>query len=161
EAFASGGCEVGVSLDREHVRAHGGQHRRLVARARPDLEDAVAGSRGKELRHLGDHVRLADGLAGLDREGLVRIRAGGLVVADEPLARDPFHRLEDALVADPAVAQLALDHAPAILRTVVAGRVAHATHAGHRRPRHMAVSRRAGAGGPYGEADAAGLTSTE
>ena len=44
-----------------------GEDRRLVARARADLQDPVARLDLEQLGHAGDHVRLADRLAGIDR----------------------------------------------------------------------------------------------
>ena len=67
--------EVRVALDRRHAAAEGGEDRRLVAGAGADLEDTVPGSRRQQLGHAGDHERLADGLAELDRERLVVVGA--------------------------------------------------------------------------------------
>ena len=76
------------------------QDRRLVARARAELEDAVAGLRREQLGHPGDDPRLADRLAGVDRDGLVGVRATLLIAVDEALARDLGHGREHALVTD-------------------------------------------------------------
>ena len=82
----------------------------LIARAGPDLEDPVARVDGEVLGHPGDHERLADGLAGVDRECLVGVGGPTAPVGDERLAGDGAHRREDALVGDAAGAQLMGDH---------------------------------------------------
>ena len=95
-----------LAFERGHVGAEPGEDRRLVARAGADLEDPVAGLDLEVLGHLGDHQRLADRLAGLDREGLVAVGVARHGVGDERLARDRAHRCEDALVGHAASAQL-------------------------------------------------------
>src|SRR4051812_24543627 len=115
------GREVVVPLEGEHPSAHRREDRGLVPGACPDLQDPVVLARVEELGHLGDDVRLADGLAGIDRQRLVRIRAAFVALLHEPVARDQRHRREDAWVADAARAQLALDHAPPVVCRAHAG----------------------------------------
>src|SRR3989442_1278096 len=79
-----------------------GEHRRLVARARTDVEDAVALAHLEQLAHPRDHVRLGDRLAVPDRQGLVLVGEVADVRGHEQLARNLGHRLENALVADAA-----------------------------------------------------------
>src|SRR5436189_68643 len=104
------GYERPLPFDRRHVRPEPRQDRRLIAGSRPDLEDAITGSDREILGHLGDHVRLADRLAGADREGLVRVRVALDGIRDEQLARDRAHRRQHPFVGDPTLAQLAGDH---------------------------------------------------
>ena len=106
-------ASVGWRSMRGHARAERGEDRRLVARARPDLEDPVARADLEELGHPGDHERLADRLAGVDRAGpRRRRRCRRSWTSHEALARDRAHRREDPLVADAASAQLVGDHPP-------------------------------------------------
>jgi hypothetical protein len=93
-----------------HVAAHGREDGSLVAGARPDLQDAAARRRVQQLCHERDHPGLADGLAIPDRYRLVRVREVAASFRDEPLARHCRHRGQDALVHDPACAELDADH---------------------------------------------------
>ena len=58
----------------------------------------------------GDDERLRDRLVVPDRERAVVVGMRAQALRHEELARDAGHRLEDALVAYAAAAQLALDH---------------------------------------------------
>ena len=92
------------------MRPEPGEDRSLVARPGPDLEDPVALRDLEILGHSRDHERLADGLAGIDREGLIGIGGPAAALGDERLARDGAHRREDSLVADATGAKLVSDH---------------------------------------------------
>ena len=90
------GCRSIVMTAAADRREHG----RLVAGAGPDLEHPVARPDAEQLGHPGDDVRLADRLAGRDRQRLVGVGEAALARRDERLARHRGHRREDALVRD-------------------------------------------------------------
>ena len=71
----------------------------------PTSRTRCEGPTAKLLRHVGDHVGLADGLAAGDRQRLVRIGRGGKRRIDEILARHLVHGAQHGLVDDPAAAQ--------------------------------------------------------
>ena len=112
-------CAIGqllVALDRHHLAAAARQHRRPVARARPDLEHALIRRGHGEHRHARHDPRLRHRLALPDRHGAVAVRVPAHVLGQEALARNLAHRAEHALVLDPAAAQLVLDHPRAAIR---------------------------------------------
>ena len=85
----------------EHLGRELGEHRRLVAGARADVEHrSRPGARA--LADQRDHVRLRDRLAVADRQRRVVVGAAAHLRRDEGLARHARHRREHALVADPA-----------------------------------------------------------
>ena len=101
-----------MALDRDHLDAKRAEDGSGVARAGADLEHPLAALQGKGLADRGDDPGLGDRLALGDRQRRIGIGAGALAVADEVLARHLLHRRQHPLVADPAPAQLALDHPP-------------------------------------------------
>ena len=94
--------ELRDPLDRVHLAGELGDHRRLVAGARADVEHALAAARGELLADARDHVRLRDRLPVADRQRGVVVRASAELLRDEQLARDALHRGEHALVVDAA-----------------------------------------------------------
>ena len=91
-----------MPLEARHVRTQRGEDRGLVAGPGAELEDPLARLWREELGHARDDPRLADRLAGVDRDGLVGVGATLPVAAEEMLARDLGHRVQHALVADAA-----------------------------------------------------------
>jgi hypothetical protein len=74
ETLARGLGERRVAFDRDDVARELREHRGLIARPRPDLEDAMLGLRGEQLGHSRDHVGLRDRLALADPEGMIAVR---------------------------------------------------------------------------------------
>ena len=99
-----------MPLERGDVCPEPGKDRRLVAGPGTDLQDPVSRLDPEILGHPGHHDRLADGLAGIDPEGPIRIRAVAEQLRHERLAGDRTHGREDALVGHPASPQLIRDH---------------------------------------------------
>src|SRR5688500_11345381 len=128
DALAGGLCELRMTLDRGDLAAEEREYGRLVAGAGADLQDALAGSRGEQLGHPPDDVRLADRLARLNRERLVGVGEAPPIIGDEQLSRDGAHRPQDPLVADAPGPKLPRDHGGAGL-----GFGARVTLAGHAR----------------------------
>lgn len=62
-----------VAFDAEHLHPHAAEHRGLIAAAGTDLQHLVARPNAQQLRLERHGVRLGDGLAARDREGLVLI----------------------------------------------------------------------------------------
>src|SRR5689334_15455426 len=108
------GGQERVALDRDHVRAHRGEHGRLVATARANVEDLgprTIVSRGPSgqhqcLRHRRDDVWLRDCLAVADRQGTVVIGRVRQIRWDEHLARHGAHRLQHQRVPYATLFQL-------------------------------------------------------
>ena len=103
--------ELRDSLDRDHLRRELGEHGGLVAGARADVEDALVAFESKERADRRDDERLRDRLPMPDRKGAVVVRVRTNALGNEELARDSSHRIEDALVGDPASTKLPFDHA--------------------------------------------------
>ena len=81
-----------------------------VARSGADLEHPLGPVERQRLADRGDDPWLGDRLSVARRQRAVVIGARTQPRGDEGLARDLAHRLEHALVGDPAPAQLAFDH---------------------------------------------------
>ena len=82
---AADAARSGVALDGRHAAAERGEDRRLVARI--PCRSRGCGRPGRDaeqLGHPGDHVRLADRLAGIDRERLVGV---GVAAAPRPATK--------------------------------------------------------------------------
>ena len=102
--------QLGMALDRVHPARDTRQDRRLVAGTGADLQHLGTVGQFEGLGHEGHHERLADGLAGSDRQRPV---LPGLVQegrVDEQLARHPLERPEHR-AADDAAAPQAHDQA--------------------------------------------------
>src|SRR5882724_6945785 len=110
EPLASDRHEARDALDREHTLAELGEHRRLVARARADLESALGARKLEGLAHRRDHERLRDRLLLSDRQRLVEVSAIAQRLFDEEMARHLANRLEHARVADVSRADLGIEH---------------------------------------------------
>ena len=95
------------------MRAHLGQHRGLVARARTDLEHVRAGRHLERLAHECDHVGLRDRLPLANRQGGVLVGAIAERRLDEKMARHLPHGGEHGRVAEAPRLELLLDHAAA------------------------------------------------
>jgi len=115
--------ELGMAFQTEDFGAERCEHGGLVARARPELKDAFAGTDREQLRHARDHIRLADRLTGIDPDGRVRVGTRPIDRAQKGLAWDGAHRLEHALVTDAPGHELAFDHPCALTGHLV--RAAH------------------------------------
>ena len=108
EVEAGGLGQRRVAFDAVNLRPHLRQDGRLIPAAGADVEHAHAGFDAQQLGHAGDDVRLADGLAAVERGRAVG--AGVPAARHEPLARDAAHRRQHALVLDPAGGDLVLHH---------------------------------------------------
>ena len=84
------------------MRGQPGQQGGVVARARADVEHALAAVQLQQLEHAGDDERLGDRLLGADRQRHVLPRVVAQLGRHEGLARDRADGLEHALVADVA-----------------------------------------------------------
>ena len=94
-----------VALDTDHLAGETRQHGGLIARSGADLEHPMMRPQRQLLGHIGDHVRLADGLPARDRQRLVGIGGFDKAGFDEIGARHLLHRPQHRLVADAAPAQ--------------------------------------------------------
>ena len=81
-------AELLHDLDRVDLARELGEHRRLVARAGPDLEHALVAAQPQLLRHVGHHVRLRDRLAAADRERPVFVGVVAQLVGHQLVARN-------------------------------------------------------------------------
>ena len=107
--------ELRNALDRVDLCRELGQDRGLVARARADVENALASGQRERLADPRDHVRLGDRLASADRQRSVVVGAIAQLLGHEELTRDSLHRREHALVDNVPGAQLRVNHpAPAL-----------------------------------------------
>src|SRR2546427_1078552 len=86
--------EARQPLDRAHAARQLGEHRRLVARARADLEHLLAPRELEELRHERDDVGLGDGLLLADRERVVTVRAPAQGFLDEERSEEHTSELQ-------------------------------------------------------------------
>ncbi len=82
----------------------------LIAGAGTDFEHLMAGTDGEGFGHGGDHVGLADGLAGQGGEGGVFVGMAALGFAQKEFAGDVAHGGEDVCVFDAATAKLVEHH---------------------------------------------------
>src|SRR6478752_489149 len=105
-----------MAFDGDHDSPEPREDGCLVPGASAELEHSIAGSRSEQLGHARDHVRLADALAGIDRDRLIGIGAISQRWIDEAVARYGLHGLEYPPVLDPAGAHLFGDHARSISR---------------------------------------------
>jgi len=102
--------QLGDALDRNHAPSQPPEHRRVVTRAGANVQDFLASVEPQRLRHQRGHVGLRDGLAVADWNGRVGIRAMAVSRGDKFLARNQQHCIQHALIPNPALAQLLLDH---------------------------------------------------
>ena len=100
-------------FDGIHLFGKQTENGRLVARTRADLEHAVFRGEVEQLGHIGDNVRLRDGLAIADGQRTVLIRRVPQLRGHKLMARHFAHCLQHTLVADAARRQLLIDHAVA------------------------------------------------
>ena len=98
-------------LDGEHLGAHRGEDRRLVARAGADLEDLLAGFHIHGLGHESDNERLGDGLPVTDGQRMVRVGLALHVGRHETMPRHRAQGREGGGVGDAAGDNLFFDHA--------------------------------------------------
>jgi hypothetical protein len=96
-------------LDRVDRAREAAEDGGLVAGPGADVEHELIALQTELLADPRDHVRLRDRLAVPDRERLVRVRRALRLLADEDLPWDRRHRVEQALVSDPAVDELPAD----------------------------------------------------
>src|SRR5262249_40873419 len=106
QARARGLGERAIALDAHDLAREPREYGSLIARAGADLEHAVVRRDRELLAHIGDHVRLADGLPAVDRQRLVGIGGVGMVWRDAILARDLAHGAQPPLVDDAAPPQV-------------------------------------------------------
>ena len=102
--------ELGNPFDGHDLRRQLGEHRRLVARAGADVENALVSGEPEQLADRRDHEGLRDRLPASDRESIVLVGEMVKILGNEALAWDSRHRFEHALVEASAAAQLMLDH---------------------------------------------------
>ena len=76
-----------------------------IARARADLEDAMAGHGLESLDHARHEGGFGHGLAAADRQRHVAQGEIGIAMRNEPFARHFFERAQDVEIADAAGAQ--------------------------------------------------------
>jgi hypothetical protein len=102
------------ALDGEDFMREFAEECGLVSGTGTDLEYAMVGPDFERLEHVGDDVRLGDGLSFADGDGVVVI--GGVVEMrwDELVARNFLHRREDTFIVDAAAAELSGDHGKAV-----------------------------------------------
>ena len=103
---ASSGTRSMVTTSRRQL----GEHRRLVARAGADVEDALVRREPEQLADRRHHEGLRDRLSASDRESTVLVGEMAKLLGNEALARHPSHRLEHAFVEASATTELVLDH---------------------------------------------------
>ena len=108
-------------LDREHLRRERGEERRLVARARADLEHPLPAREAQRFKVAGVCERLRDRLIVPDRERGVLIGPVAQRYRDEPVSRRLGERLEDCEVAH-ALGAKRLDEPCPVARVRVRGR---------------------------------------
>jgi hypothetical protein len=89
-----------------------------TTRAAAHIQHRFRAGQFQQLGHQGDHVGLRNALAVSDLQRLVPIAADAAIVRDELLARDGEHGAQDARIADAALAELAVHHAPALGRPI-------------------------------------------
>ena len=75
EQVPCGEMEFPHALHRADLKPHLAEHRGLIARSRADFEHGHSGLRFQQLRHVGDDVRLGNGLAEADGQGVFLIGA--------------------------------------------------------------------------------------
>ena len=102
--------QLGHPLDRHDLGRELCKHRRLITRARADVEDAVVRREPEELTDGGDDEGLRDRLPVSDWKGSVLVGEVPHVLGDESLPRHSFHRGEHAFVERAATTELLLDH---------------------------------------------------
>ena len=93
-------CLLGELPDALHgvdLGRYPGEHRRRVARARADLEDALSALQAEGLRHERHDVGLRDRLLRVDRERGVLVGKLPQSLRQKRLARDGPHRIEHEL----------------------------------------------------------------
>src|SRR5207253_1429549 len=112
------------ALDGADAAGELGQHGGLIPGAGSDLQDLFRAAQLEQLRHEPDDVRLGDRLLLADRQRMVAVSAIAQRLLDEEMARHPSHRGEDALVGNPALHELLLDH-PGAGRLVPVARPLH------------------------------------
>src|SRR5262249_27238603 len=99
------------ALDRVHLARELGEDRGGVTRSGPDVENALVAGEPERLAGQRDHVGLRDRLAEQELDRGVVVGGVPQLGRREELPRDPGHRREDALVADAALEELAIDPA--------------------------------------------------
>ena len=112
-----------MPLDRVHLSRDARQHRRGVARAGADLQHALAAFQLERLDHVGNDVRLRDGLAFADRQRRVGVGEFLHLLADERLARHLAHGTRHRVGAHAALEDLVRHHLAAGLSKVCHGHV--------------------------------------
>jgi len=86
----------------------------LVSGAGADFKDTMVGGDFERLQHVGDDVRLGDGLPFADGDRIVVVGSVVKMRWDKLVAWDFLHRGKDALVVDAATAELRRDHGATI-----------------------------------------------
>ena len=102
-----------MALDRVHLARGVREHRGGVARARADLEHALAALELERFRHVSDDVRLRDRLPFADRQRRVGVRELAHLLAHEFLARHLAHRARHCRGADTTFLDLMRHHVAA------------------------------------------------
>ncbi len=109
-------------FDGEDKTSQSSEHRRLVARSGPDLENPIIRPDLRRLGHGRHHPRLRDGLPFTDVDGhILRIGRVAVRLGDKEIPRDQPHGVEDPSITDPEALQC-LDHLHPPIGVAVVGR---------------------------------------
>ena len=100
------------------ARGDAARHRRRVAAAGADFENARAGTHMRRRHHQRDDIGLGDRLALADRQGPVVIGVRAKIGVDELLTRHGAHRVEHMRVDDASPDQAPRDHVLARARQI-------------------------------------------
>src|SRR5581483_9106398 len=114
EGFLSPAGQFLVPFDGIHLVRQFREQRRLIARPRADVENPVLGPNGEGLQSARHDIRLRDGLAFSDGNGMILIGLTAILFRNELVARNPPKCIQDTLIRNPAVAQLPVNHALAL-----------------------------------------------
>ncbi len=102
-------------LDAVHFLADLGQHGRLIARARADVQGLGLRAALGQLGHQRHDVRLRDRLPVADRQRMVVVGATSECFGHETVPRHVLHRPKHFRVGDVPAAEVLFDHASACL----------------------------------------------
>ena len=99
-----------ADLDAVDAPGQPGEDGRLIAGTRAYFQDLVGRMQLEALGHQGHDIRLGDGLALVDGQGIILVGLAAIREADEQVTGDLAHDLQDAGVLDVAGAELDVDH---------------------------------------------------
>src|SRR5262249_14793395 len=105
--------EFADALDGINRSGKPGQDGGLIARARPNLQDAAVFIKLEQLRHAGDDKRLGNGLIECDRKRVISVSSTPQGLWHKNMPRYGTHCFQHLLVTDPVTFLQALDHSRA------------------------------------------------